>query len=341
MYKNIRRKILKIFCFFSIYIILSPYFCKIVYALKIPEEYKQCSVATYEKEDRDDWNVTSLQKKIYDVWVEQGKNADENNWAYLTVGNQKRYLVALGTSFGETGDYVDIYVKEQNKVWPCIMGDTKNIEDANAYIKDDIHWGHDYSGELNAIELMLKDYEKIPPNEFLSKFVPVTEIRNGGSYFKHPDGPVGLDGNYDEANGTTNNFLSECNNFLGAVGAFFRQGWISLCTFLVNERNSRDDATVMYSLRDEIEGGGSSSSTSVGEYSSDILECCRKLTQEMLNRKVIYSLDVDSVLISGDIERCYKESTGICCATYVSLVLYLSRMLKTRTNKRIWISCYK
>ena len=61
-----------------------------------------------------------------------------------------------------------------------------------------------------------------------------------------------------------------------------------------------------------------------GGNSEDIIEACREVTEEFLNRNAYYSL---SNLIRNDIERCWRESDAICCATYVSLVLYRSGAL--------------
>lgn len=56
-----------------------------------------------------------------------------------------------------------------------------------------------------------------------------------------------------------------------------------------------------------------------GASSSSIIAACQEVTQEFLNRNARYST---SNLIWGDIERCWEDSNCICCASYVSLVLY-------------------
>ncbi len=53
--------------------------------------------------------------------------------------------------------------------------------------------------------------------------------------------------------------------------------------------------------------------------SGNIIDACNEVMQEFLNRNGRYSL---SNLIWGDIERCWTDSECICCASYVSLVLY-------------------
>lgn len=61
-------------------------------------------------------------------------------------------------------------------------------------------------------------------------------------------------------------------------------------------------------------------------FAGNILETCEEITQLFLDREAHYSVS-GSKLIWGDIERCYEESQYICCATYVSLVLYRSGAL--------------
>ena len=61
-----------------------------------------------------------------------------------------------------------------------------------------------------------------------------------------------------------------------------------------------------------------------GASASSIIAACNEVTQEFLNRNGRYSL---SNLIWGDIERCWTDSECICCASYVSLVLYRSGAL--------------
>ena len=61
-------------------------------------------------------------------------------------------------------------------------------------------------------------------------------------------------------------------------------------------------------------------------FAGNILETCEEITQLFLDREAHYSVNTNK-LIRGDIERCYEEAQYICCATYVSLVLYRSGAL--------------
>ena len=72
----------------------------------------------------------------------------------------------------------------------------------------------------------------------------------------------------------------------------------------------------------QIFGEGALVASSGG--ASGIIATCQEVTQEFLNRNARYSL---SNLIWGDIERCWTDSECICCASYVSLVLYRSGAL--------------
>ena len=61
-----------------------------------------------------------------------------------------------------------------------------------------------------------------------------------------------------------------------------------------------------------------------------ILQACEAVTNEFLYRPgAEYSLGKDGELplISGDIDKCIKEAQGICCATYVSMVLRVAGAL--------------
>ena len=63
-----------------------------------------------------------------------------------------------------------------------------------------------------------------------------------------------------------------------------------------------------------------------GEANNKILEACKIVTDTFLNRPgAHYSLGSD--LISGDIDKCYNEATGICCATYVAMVLRVAGVI--------------
>lgn len=60
-------------------------------------------------------------------------------------------------------------------------------------------------------------------------------------------------------------------------------------------------------------------------FNGNIFEVCKEVMNTFLNRNTVYSTSTG--LIYGDIERCYNEADRICCATYVSMVLYRAGIL--------------
>lgn len=68
----------------------------------------------------------------------------------------------------------------------------------------------------------------------------------------------------------------------------------------------------------------SASTASTSSTAERILDACKEVTNTFLNRQgAYYSTDAD--LVWGDIERSY-QCLGICSTTYVSLVLYVSKI---------------
>ena len=94
-------------------------------AIKIPDGLPQW-YGTYESYDV---NWGGNQSKLNAKWREQGKPKSDSYWAYIEIGGQIRYCVALSPLYGITGDYVDIYIKNDygEKVYPCIIADSKDI----------------------------------------------------------------------------------------------------------------------------------------------------------------------------------------------------------------------
>ena len=323
-------------------------------AIKIPEEIKQYPAQC---ESYLDTGFGSKPPSAqYDVrhflWEAQGSPETSDHFATVTVAGQERYLIALSTTFGWSGDYVDILLKDGTVV-PCFIGDSKDINDKEsatndgAYFYNGVHYGHTYEGDkCDIVEFILSSYggQGIPNfnREFAAKFDQVAAIINGGNYFLHPDGPIGLDGSYSSLDSNTEdgdiNDSDEYNTLDGAIIASFRELLNSFLTEISNARNGRDDATVKYFFRKEFNSNsGSNANNNVNSFNSDILETCRKVTEEMLNRNVTYSTNKEDEIPldpGGDIERCYKESKSICCATYSSIVLYLSgRLTAEQINK--------
>ena len=287
--------------------------------IEIPTTFEQYG-ATYEQEDIQ-WDEGTNQKKVFEVWASQNKPIDENNWAYITVANQKRYLVALATTFGLPGDYVDIYVKNGNTetVYPCLIGDAKGLDEKNAindgaFIYNGIHYGHASGDICNVLEIILKDYSSTPSGEFLASLTPVSKIQNGGSYFDHPDGPVGLNGGYGSGSATV------IDSFFGLLGSLFRLLWEVLATSFENMMTGRSDSTVLYNFYE-----GNNNINNNTQYSSDVLQTCKDLADYLSGKDAHYG-----VKTHGNIERSYNDPDhDVVCATYVSMVLWKSGLLTT------------
>lgn len=77
--------------------------------------------------------ITSVSSKQYKLREAAGMNFDEEGFA--KIGD--RYVVATTTTFGNIGDYIDVY-QEDGTIIKCIIGDHKSQGDA-----DCTEWGHD------------------------------------------------------------------------------------------------------------------------------------------------------------------------------------------------------
>ena len=76
--------------------------------------------------------ITSVSSKQYKLREAAGMNFDEEGFA--KIGD--RYVVATTTTFGNVGDYIDVY-QEDGTIIKCIIGDIKNQNDAGC-----TKWGH-------------------------------------------------------------------------------------------------------------------------------------------------------------------------------------------------------
>ena len=299
-------------------------------AVRVPQEFAQSTddVEGYNQ----NWTSGTKEAKVYNVWSSQGKKASDSHWAYIEFSGEPRYLVALAPTFGLAGDFVDIYITNNGKetIYPCIIGDSKDIWVDSAFVYEGTAYGHVGSnGSCKIIEVCTEiaatsqSVSALSP--LLNKLKNITQIANGGSMFEHPDGPVGLDGSYTYEDGTSSDSNSsgysdgEYESFIGAVGAFLRTKWSSLSSFLDNHVENRNDVTVLYDFKNKT-----SSNTSMGN--KNILEACAAVTKMMIDRGCVYPSDYDLLDRSG-IDYQLNEAHYICCATYVSSVLYYSGLL--------------
>lgn len=153
------------------------------------------------------------------------------------------------------------------------------------------HTGHTSNGACNIIEVCggsgATDSIMSP---LLNKLKGVTQIVNGGSYFEHPDGPIGLEGPYNYEDGSDSDYGEdsvdddETETLTGTIGAMMRGWWVKFCTIFENSANNRNDETVLYSIKDltkEKSGIGSR---------DEWLETLENMTNDMLeDGKWIYS----------------------------------------------------
>ncbi len=241
----------------------------------IPKEIKQYTAMweSYAKADVSKQPGLKSGTGQYDVrqllWEAQNRPIADSGVAYVEVAGQKRYVVALSEIFGWSGDYIDIVLND-GEVIPCIMGDAKSPSTDKPYIfeGDGLFYGHTYEGDkCDIVEFILginiQDNETPPVLKgFLNKFDKVKSIKNGGSYFLHKDGPVGLSGdyakitpgvnqNFSNSSSTTSNNKgekSEEKTFTRTFGRFLRSGWIAISTFFDNDRTGSNLSTIMISL---------------------------------------------------------------------------------------------
>ena len=224
----------------------------------IPKDFEQV-MGTCETIDRS-WLGGTRQEEIYNLWHSQGENYDsDTHWAYVTVANQKRYLVALSQYFGMAGAYVDIYL-ENGQVLPCMMGDEKRLHEPDkddnteegAFWFNGVSYGHCYikneKPACNVVEAMFAP-AGTPYNsmyDFLNTLYPVKQIVYGGTYIDNPEGPKGLNGPY-----TTNSSRSGGgnDNSLGKLfGQFVRKFWITIATFCDSINTGSEVESVMIAL---------------------------------------------------------------------------------------------
>lgn len=246
--------------------------------IKIPDRIKQypAQVESYGTIDISKQPGRSTGTAQYDVrqllWETQNRPVADNNIAYVEVAGQKRYVVALATTFGWSGDYVDIELSD-GTVIPCIIGDSKSEHTDTPYYDEEtnIFYGHKYGDKCDIVEFIMgidgggSNYPNAP-SKFLNRFDKVKSIKNGGSYFLHEDGPVGL--KKDKYEAITHGFYAPASNSNGIssnnkndddeqsfslkrlLGRVIRNGWIAVATFFETDRTGINVSSIMISLYD-------------------------------------------------------------------------------------------
>lgn len=160
-------------------------------SIDIPQDFAQCVTRT--DYDRIKWNRATGQGILYyNNWIPQGRKFDDGI-AYLECGGQKRYLIAVASTFGTVGDYVDVYFAN-GSVLPCIIADAKSNGDANI-----TQWGHKTGNAISVLEMETQHARAVSSatgNPGHGDWWPqlgqkVVKIVNGGSFFSNPNGPTG------------------------------------------------------------------------------------------------------------------------------------------------------
>ena len=160
-------------------------------SIDIPQDFAQCVTRT--DYDRIKWNRATGQGILYyNNWIPQGRKFDDGI-AYLECSGQKRYLIAVASTFGTVGDYVDVYFAN-GSVLPCIIADAKSNGDANI-----TQWGHKTGNAISVLEMETQHARAASSatgNPGHADWWPqlgqkVVKIVNGGSFFSNPNGPTG------------------------------------------------------------------------------------------------------------------------------------------------------
>lgn len=112
-------------------------------SITIPKVYQGVilgTAATLENMPRNWGGPSTSQHKVQDVWEKKGKKFDKNG--YATVYG--RYIVAMTSTFGDIGDYVDIEFKKGNKTKTLsfVIGDHKSQQYTSYDHNPANKWGH-------------------------------------------------------------------------------------------------------------------------------------------------------------------------------------------------------
>ena len=128
---------------------------------------------TYERWNRSDWLYN--QKKLCQV-SEQRNERHYDNGGFGMIGS--RYVIAMTSTFGTIGDYVDVYCAD-GRVIHAIIGDEKDQTTAHGTPAN--KWGHD-DGQ-NVVEWMTNWSSHDNPKSNGG----VTKVINLGNYFEYPE----------------------------------------------------------------------------------------------------------------------------------------------------------
>ncbi len=109
--------------------------------VKIPQNFNQVYTITQYDKFYGRWSNGTTQKKMSEVWGSKGKKFTKG---IATIDG--RYLVAVVNTFGNPGNYIDVYLKD-GTVLPCIIADAKSLGDSNI-----TKYGHRTGNAISVIE---------------------------------------------------------------------------------------------------------------------------------------------------------------------------------------------
>lgn len=147
---------------------------------------------TYETWNRTDhgyseWSSGTKQKKLIETSKSRGEYSfDSDGYGY--VG--QRYVVAMTSTFGEVGDYIDIYCAD-GRVINAVIGDEKS-QTYEAWDNNPANkWGHN-NGEC-IVEFMT-NWAATPVHQNPPSNGGIIKVINLGNYFEYPEYATGFDG---------------------------------------------------------------------------------------------------------------------------------------------------
>ena len=123
------------------------------------------------------WNaITNMDTPQGKLIKQAGKNYDSEG--YGLVGN--RYTIAMTSTFGEIGDYVDVYMSD-GRVIHAIIADEKSQEYTSWDHNPANKWGHDDGQCIVEWVTNWRNHDNPPGNG------SVVKVINLGNYFEYPE----------------------------------------------------------------------------------------------------------------------------------------------------------
>ncbi|MGN1371613.1 MAG: hypothetical protein ACI4XM_05010 [Candidatus Coprovivens sp.] len=185
--------------------------------------------------------ITATSSNQYKLREAAGMNFDSEGFA--KIGD--RYVVATTTTFGNVGDYIDVY-QEDGSVIKCIIGDIKNQNDAGC-----TKWGHN-NGDCVVEFVVDKDSwygtDKTPNGLHPEWNQNITKIINKGNYFNL------MDGKTSTTESAAASFDKSINKIAGATAATAAAAQTGAS--LSGYRNTSNNNYSGYSSSGESSSGG-------------------------------------------------------------------------------------